>query len=110
MRLKLSQTGSQVQVWVTYRDSFSDRVSAIGALENDTVTWTGPQGCVARFRSPGYDYSNPGQYTVTLSLRHPADGAQPGPVLLYTQDTQWNAPCGGHPIGTERLQRVLTPK
>jgi hypothetical protein len=110
MRLKLTQAGSQVQVRLSYRDSFPDRVFRVATIENDRATWTGPQSCVAQFRSPGYNYDNPGANTFTLSLGKPIDGGQTEPLLLYIQDVQWNAPCGGHPIGTERIRKILTRK
>jgi hypothetical protein len=62
--------------------------------------------CVERFHSPGYNYDKPGMNTFALSVLG-ADG-QPGPVLVYTQVMQWNVPCGGHPIGTEGRQILLT--
>jgi hypothetical protein len=110
MRLKLTQGGAQVQVWLSYRDSFSDRVFGVATIENDRATWTGPQSCAVQFRSPGYNYDHPGVNTFTLSLGKPIDGVQPGPSLLYIQDVQWSAPCGGHPIGTERIRKILTRK
>jgi hypothetical protein len=110
MRLKVTQAGSQVQVRLSYRDTFPDRVFGVATIENDRATWTGPMSCAVQFRSPGYNYDNPGVDTVTLSLGKPIDGGQPGPSLLYIQDLQWNAPCGGHPIGTERIRKILTRK
>jgi hypothetical protein len=110
MRLKLTQAGSQVQVRLSYRESFTDRVFGVATIENDRATWTGPQSCIDRFRSPGYNYDNPGANTFTLSLGKPIDAAHPGPSLLYIQEVQWNAPCGGHPIGTERIRKILTRK
>lgn len=108
MRIKLSQTGPQVQVWLSYRDSFGERAFGVGAVENDAATWTGPQSCAPRFRSAGYDYDQPSVITFTLSWGQPADDAPLGSVLVYTQETQWNAPCGGHQVGLERIQKVLT--
>lgn len=108
MRLKLTQTGSQVQVRLSYRDSFPDRAFAVAAIENDKVTWTAAMSCAVQFRSTGYNYDNPGIYTVTLSLGKPIVVGDPRPSLLYIQEFQWNAPCGGHPIGTERIQKILT--
>ncbi len=105
MRIKLSQNGSQVMVWSSYSDSFPDRVFGTATIKNGVATWSAPQGCVERFRSPGYNYDNPGTNTFALSFLQAA--GQPGPVLVYTQVTQWNVPCGGHPIGTEGIQKLL---
>jgi hypothetical protein len=106
MRIKFAQNGSQLVVWLSYSDSFGDRAFATATIKNGVATWAAPQSCVERFRSPGYNYDNPGMNTFALSFLQ-ADG-QPEPVLVYTQATQWNAPCGGHPIGTEGLQKLLT--
>lgn len=107
MRLKLSQTGNQVEVWLSYRETFSDHPVGVAAVANDTATWTAPQSCAPQFRSAGYDYDHPGAYTVTLSWAQPANGEPPGSVLRWTQDVQWFAPCGGHPIGVERIRKAL---
>lgn len=107
MRLKLDQAGPQVQVWISYRDSFGDRPFGLAAVQNNAAIWTGPQTCAPRFRSSGYDYSKPSRITVTLSWIQAADRVAADPPLLWTQDTEWNAPCGGHLIGTERIQKVL---
>ncbi len=109
MRLKLTQAGSRVQVYLSYRDSFSAAVVDEAIIEDDRAVWTMRQSCVVQFRSPGYNYDNPGKNTFTLSLGQSIDG-QPGPVLYYIQETQWNAPCGGHPIGIERIRKVLIRK
>src|SRR5271157_781502 len=42
-----------------------------------------------------------------LSLGQRTDGPALCPILTYTQETIWNVPCDGHPIGTERTVRVL---
>jgi hypothetical protein len=105
MRIKLIQNGSQVTVWLSYYDSFSDRSIATASIRNGVASWAAPQGCVERFQSAGYNYDNPGMNTFALSFL-PVAG-QPTPVLVYTQVTLWNAPCGGHRIGTEGLQKLL---
>jgi hypothetical protein len=108
MRLRLTQTRSQVQVRLSYRDSFPDRVFGVATLEDDRATWTAPMSCAVQFRSLGYNYDNPGIDTVALSLGKPIVVGDLRPSLLYIQEFQWNAPCGGHPIGTERIQKILT--
>jgi hypothetical protein len=107
-RLQLTQSGSRVQVRISARDSFPDAVFGVADIENGIATWTAPQGCIARFQWPGYQYDNPGVNTFTLSLRQPTGPGQTGPLLVYTQITQWNVPCANnHPIGTERVQRIM---
>jgi hypothetical protein len=106
MRIKLSQDGAQVMVWLSYSDSFSGRVFGAATVRNGVATWAAPQGCVERFQSPGYNYDNPGLNTFTLSFL--AANGQLRPVLVYTQVTLWNVPCGNHRIGTEGVQKVLT--
>jgi hypothetical protein len=101
-RLQLTQSGSKVQVRLSGRDTFPDAVFGVATIENGVATWTAPQGCEQRFQWPGYNYDNPGTNTFTLSLR------QPGPSLVYVQETRWNVPCANnHPIGTERVERIL---
>jgi hypothetical protein len=107
MRLKLSQTGNQVEVWLSYRESFSHRPIGVATIEDGAATWTAPTSCAPQFRSAGYDYDNPAAYTVTLSWAKLASGAPLGSVLIWTQDVRWFAPCGGHPIGVERIRKVL---
>lgn len=108
-RLQLTQSGSRVEVRVSGSDSFPDAVFGVATIENGTATWTAPQGCIARFRWTGYKYDNPGLNTFTLSLRPPSEPGQGGPLLIYEQETRWNVPCAtNHPIGTERIQRILT--
>lgn len=106
MRMKFVQNGSQLAVWLSYSDSFPDQAFATATIKDGMATWAEPQGCVERFQSSGYNYDKPGMNTFALSFLQ-ADG-QPGPVLVYTQVTKWNVPCGGHPMGTEGLQKLLT--
>lgn len=108
MRLQLTQSGSRLQVRISFRDTFPDAVFRTVTIENGTASWTIPQGCIARFRWPGYNYDNPGSTTFTLSLREPAEPGESGPLLVYVQKTHWNVPCASnHPIGTEQVQRIL---
>ena len=107
MHLQLIQSGSKVQVRVSYRVTFSGSIAGVGIIENGTATWTLPQGCIGRFQWPGYNYDNPGVNKVSLSLRDPAEPGQPGRLLVFVQEIQWNAPCANHQIGTERIQRTL---
>jgi hypothetical protein len=108
MRLQLTQSGARVQVRLSYRDSFPDAPFDIATIENGAATWTMPQGCIARFQWPGYNYDHPGVNTFTLSLRQPTEVGQSAPLLVYVQETRWNAPCANnHPIGTERVQKIL---
>jgi hypothetical protein len=108
LRLQLTQSGSRVQVRISYRDSFPEVVFGIAMIANGTASWTMPQNCVARFRWPGYKYDHPGVNTFTLSLRQPTKPGEPGPLLVYVQETHWSVPCANnHPIGTERTQKIL---
>jgi hypothetical protein len=108
MRLQVTQLGSRLQVRISYRDFFSDAVFGVATVENGTPVWTSPQGCAARFRRLGYDYDNPGLNTFTLSLHQPAEPGELSPRLVYVQETRWNVPCANnHPIGTERVERIL---
>ncbi len=108
LRLQLTQSGSRVQVRMSYRDYFPDRIFGVATIKHETAGWSAPQGCDARFRWPGYDYDNPGVSTFTLSLRQPTEPVESGTLLVYVQQTRWNAPCANnHPIGTERTQKIL---
>ena len=108
-RLQLTQSGLRVLVRLSGSDSFPDAVFGVATIENGSASWTAPQGCIARFRWPGYNYENPGVNTIMLSLRQPAEPGQAGPLLVYVQETRWNVPCASnHPIGTERVERILT--
>jgi hypothetical protein len=108
VQLQLVQYGSRVQVRISYRDYFSDKISAQATLENGTASWSLRQSCVGQFRWPGYNYDNPGASMVTLSLRHSIDPGVSEPLLVYTQETRWDVPCANnHPIGVERVQKLL---
>jgi hypothetical protein len=108
LRLELTQSGTRLQVRSSFRDYFRDKIVDVATLENGTAVWSVPQACVARFRWPGYNYDNPGVNTYTLSLRNSSDSGGSETVLVYVQETRWNVPCANnHPIGTERVQRIL---
>jgi hypothetical protein len=108
MRLQLNQSGSELQVRMSYRDTPPYSVFGVAAIENGAASWTLPQSCIARFQWPGYSYDNPGINRFSLSLRDPADPGQPGPLLVYVQETEWHVPCANnHPIGTERIEKIL---
>jgi hypothetical protein len=109
MRLKLNQNGSQLEVRMSYTGTFGDQPFGVATIyNNNTATWSAPQGCAPRFRTAGYDYSNPGVNTFTLVLRRSMNSGIPTWVIRYSQDVVWNAPCGGHPVGTERIRKMLT--
>ena len=104
LRLQLTQSGSQVQVRISRGDSFPEKIFATATLQNGTAVWTLPQSCIARFRWAGYNYDHPGTSTFTLSLQAGESGLQ----LVYVEETRWNAPCANnHPVGTERVQKIL---
>jgi hypothetical protein len=104
LRLQLTQSGSQVQVRISYGDAFPNKLLATATLQNGTAVWTLPQSCIARFRWAGYNYDHPGASTFTLSLQ----AGESGPQLVYVEETRWNAPCANnHPVGTERIQKIL---
>ncbi len=109
MRLQVTQSGSRLQVRISFRDDyFPDAVFRTATIENGAASWTIPQGCIARFRWLGYNYDNPGLTTFTLSLREPAESGESGPLLVYVQKIHWDVPCASnHPIGTEQVQRIL---
>jgi len=108
MRMKFAQNGSKLMVWLSYSDSFSDHPFGMATVKDGLATCAVRQSCAERFQSPGYNYDHPGMNTFAVSFLQ-ADG-QTGPVLVYTQVAQWNVPCGGHPIGTEGRQKLLTSK
>jgi len=106
MRLQLTQEGSRIEVRLSYTGTFTGEVFVATIQSDDTARWTLGQSCVAQFRKPGYNYDNPGENLIRLSLSPPTDGSTET-VLLYTQFTKWNLPCDGHPIGTERISKTL---
>jgi len=107
MRLQLIQSGSKVQVRISYRETFPSFVEAVGVVEDGKVTWTARQSCTGRFQWPGYHYDNPGVNRYSLSLQDPSPG-QTGRLLVYVQETQWHVPCAtNHPVGTERIKKIL---
>ena len=105
MRIRFAQNGSKLTVWLSYSDSFADPFTT-ATIQNGVATWASRQGCAARFQSPGYQYDRPGINIFAVSFLQ-ADG-QPRPVLVYTQVTKWDVPCGGHPIGSAGIQKLLT--
>jgi hypothetical protein len=108
LHLELIHSGSRVQVRISRYDYFPDHVFGVATVENGTASWSAPQGCAAQFRWPGYKYDNPGVNIYTLSLRQPTEPGESGPLLVYVQETHWNAPCANnHSIGTERTQKIL---
>jgi hypothetical protein len=107
MRLQLLPAGDRIEIWFSYRDVFPSRPERVAAIENDRLTWSTGQGCAMRWRSPGYDYTSPGVNTFWLRLGEVTVKGKQTPALLYMQEVQWNAPCGGHPIGKERIEKTL---
>lgn len=105
MRLRLDQSGSRVEVRITANEQFPDKVFGVATIENGTAIWSGPQSCVGRFQSPGYSYDDPSVNRFKLSLSPAAPGEEP--LLVFVEETQWKAPCGGHPIGVERIERTF---
>lgn len=97
-----------MQVRLSYRDTFPDAPFGNAMIENETAVWTAPQGCIGRFRWNGYDYQNPGLNTFKLSLRSPNGRTETSPLLVYVQESRWDAPCAAnHPIGIERIEKLL---
>ncbi len=108
MRLQVTQSGSRMQVRISFRDDYFPAAFRTATIENGAASWTIPQGCTARFRWLGYNYDNPGLNTFTLSLRQLAESGDSSPLLVYVQKIRWNVPCASnHPIGTEQIQRIL---
>lgn len=99
MRLKISQTGNQFSASISYTNVFSPRADGQGTVDGGKAVWREPQGCGPRFQTSGYDYTNPGVNIFTMQLS--------GSVLVYTQETDWTSPCGGHPIGKETVVKHL---
>ena len=79
-------------------EKFSGR-GYTATINKDEATWKVPQGCEARFRKAGYNYSNPAFVTFRLSLQ--------GAILTYEEETHWLVPCDGHPVGVERITKEL---
>jgi hypothetical protein len=108
LRIQLTQSGSRVQVRLSGRDNFPDRVLGVATIEDGTAVWRATQACVEQFQWPGYNYDKPGVNTFTLALRQPTQLDEPGPLLVFVVETHWKVPCASnHPIGTERTQRIL---
>jgi hypothetical protein len=107
MRAKLEQNNNQVNVWLSYTDIFADRVDGVATIGGNRATWAIPQGCAPRFQTAGYNYDNPGTNLFVLVIRPASPGGGTARTLIYRQETTWNSPCGGHPIGTERIQKTL---
>ena len=103
LRLRLIQNDNQVAVHLSYTDSFSNDVFGTATIRGNVASWSMPQSCALQFQSPGYNYDNPGTNFFSMTIRN-EDGRR---MLIYTQTTRWNAPCGGNPIGTQRLQKAL---
>ena len=97
-RLVLQQDGAQV--------TFAGFQLTIN--QGGIATWTGPQSCEPQFQHSTYKYDKIG-VAGTLTLKMSLDGA----ILIYENDTNWTAPCDGHPIGYDkdisRFRRVDTP-
>jgi hypothetical protein len=108
MNLKLTQNGSQVTVQLSYNGTFGDDVFGIATINNDRATWTVPQPCAPQFRTAGYNYDNPGINLCSIALRQGFKDGQPARMLVYEQDVRWNVPCGGNPIGTQRIRKTLS--
>jgi hypothetical protein len=108
LRLNLTQNGSQIEVRMSRTGTFSGNVFGVATIQSDnSATWTLRQDCAAEFRHAGYNYDNPGENLFTLRLSQPTGSDSSEPVFLYTEDTKWNVPCEGHPIGTEHVSAVL---
>lgn len=105
IRLTISQHGSQLEV-----RGFGP-VATATIQSNGTATWTvtwTSAGCAVSLRKPGYDYDHLGAAQFILGLEHPIDGGAPvRPQMSFTEIDTWNAPCDGHPIGTEQMTSIL---
>ena len=97
-RLVLQQDGAQV--------TFAGFQLTIN--EGGIATWSGPQSCAPQFRDSKYKYDEAGT-AGTSTLKMSLEGA----TLVYENNTNWSAPCAGHPIGHDqnisRFRRVDTP-
>ena len=98
MRLRITQNGTQLTVWLSYTDNFGQPFGQ-ARIKGRYGTWSEAQRCAPQFRKPGYNYDNPGMNFFTLELQ--------GSVLTYTQVTDWTSPCDGHPVGTEQIVKHL---
>ena len=107
MRIKVVPAGDQIEVWASYRGTFGDRPFAKAMLENGSWTWGGAQTCAPQWRSRGYDYTFPATYSFELHVSDAPLNGKHAPALLFVRVVEWNAPCGGHPIGTDREERTL---
>jgi hypothetical protein len=102
LRLKIEQRGSEISLYISYTQVFSNRAFFEAAITQGRATKSMSQGCAPRFQQSGYNYDNPGVNILNVSLH--------GSTLVYDQDTKWTSPCDGHPIGiqqnTRELQRI----
>lgn len=99
MRLKIEQSGNEIQLYLSYTQSFSNKPFFQAPIKNGRAIATMPQGCAKIFQHAGYKYDDPSVNIFSVSLRNS--------VLIYEQSTQWTSPCDGHPIGVERNERQL---
>jgi hypothetical protein len=89
-RLKVTQSGSRLQIWLSYFEGFPDPPWGVAQIEKGSAIFARPQACNPPFRWDGYNYDNPGLNTFTLSLRQPTGPGDLSPLLVYLQE----------PIGT----------
>ena len=68
MRLKFMPRGSQVEVYLSYAASWDSRPFGVATIHNDNATFTVREDCAERFRTPGYNYDNPGESVWSFRL------------------------------------------
>ena len=108
MRVKLVPEGSQLAVYLSYSQIFEGDILNVAKINDNKATFTLREGCAKTYQTPGYSYDNPGESVWSFSLEKTSEsGSSRGPRLFYTDETRWTAPCGGHPVGTERTAKVL---
>jgi len=108
LRVRLTQNGPQIEVRISRNGTFNGKVFGVATIQSDSsATWTLLQGCAAEYRHAGYNYDNPGENLFTLRLSPQTASGSSELELLLTEDTTWNVPCDGHPIGTEHTSTVL---
>ena len=108
LEVRLTQNGPQIEVRISRNGTFNGKVFGVATIQSDnSATWTLAQGCRPEYRHAGYNYDNPGKNLFTLRLSPQTTSGSSEPELLYAEDTTWNVPCDGHPIGTEHALTVL---
>ncbi len=104
MRVKFTPRGSQLAVYLSYTQIFQNDPFSVATIKDYKATFIVRGGCGKMHQTPGYSYDNPGESVWSFSLEKTSGGGS-SRRLFHTVVTRWTAPCGGHPIGTERTTK-----